>query len=146
VALSLISDGCDIITHTTDSDSVGNAAEETGAYYLSFGSDTARFFPHVFLTGMVWNWEPIMIDIVEVVHNGTWASHPEHEWWYGLSKGAVRLAPFSDLVRSDVRELVEAKQRAITQGEVTIFSDISDEDLQTIYHLEPNVVRKLLVF
>ncbi len=34
-------------THTTDSDSAGNAAEETGAYYLSFSSDTTRFFPHI---------------------------------------------------------------------------------------------------
>jgi basic membrane protein A len=144
-ALSLINDGCDIITHTTDSDSVGNAAEETGAYYLSFGSDTTRFFLHVFLTGMVWNWEPIMIDIVEVVHNGTWASHPRHEWWYGLAKGAVKLATFSDLVPSDVRKLVETKQRAIVQGEVTIFPDISDEDLQTMYYLEPNVVGELPV-
>jgi len=144
-ALSLINNGCDIITHTTDSDSVGNAAEETGAYYLSFGSDTARFFPHVFLTGMVWNWEPIMIDIVEAVHNGTWASHPKHEWWYGLAKGAVKLAPFSDLVPSEVRKLVEARQRAIAQGEVTIFPDISDEDLQTMYYLEPNVVGELPV-
>ncbi len=144
-ALSLINDGCDIITHTTDSDSVGNAAEETGAYYLSFGSDTARFFPHVFLTGMVWNWEPIMIDIVEVVHNGSWVSHPKHEWWYGLAKGAVKLAPFSDLVPSEVRELTEAKQRAIIQEEVTIFPDIRDEDLQTMYYLEPNVVGELPV-
>lgn len=143
VALSLINDGCDIITHTTDSDSVGNAAEETGAYYLSFGSDTARFFPHVFLTGMVWNWVPIMIDIVEVVHNGTWESQPKHEWWYGLAKDAVGLAPFSDLVPRDVRELVEAKQRAIIRGEVTIFPGKSDEDLQTMYYLETNVVGEL---
>jgi basic membrane protein A len=124
---------------------VGNAAEEKGAYYLSFGSDTARFFPHVFLTGMVWNWEPIMIDIVEVVHNGTWASNPKHEWWYGLAKGAVRLTPFSDLVPGEVRKLVEARQRAIAQGEVAIFPDISDEDLQTMYYLEPNVVGELPV-
>jgi basic membrane protein A len=143
VALSLINDGCDIITHTTDSDSIGDAAEETGAYYLSFGSDTTRFFPHVFLTGMVWNWEPVMTDIVEAVHNGTWVSHPKHEWWYGLAEGAVKLAPFSDLVPSNVRELVEAKQKAIIQGEMVIFPGISDEDLQTMYYLEPNVVGEL---
>ncbi|MCX6674366.1 MAG: BMP family ABC transporter substrate-binding protein, partial [Methanothrix sp.] len=143
VALSLINDGCDIITHTTDSDSVGDAAEETGAYYLSFGSDTTRFFPHVFLTGMVWNWEPVMTDIVESVHNGTWASHPKHEWWYGLAEGAVKLAPFSDLVPGDVRELVEAKQKAIIQGEMVIFPGMSNLDLLTMYYLEPNVVGEL---
>ena len=51
----------------------------------------------------------------------------------------------SYIVPSNVRELVEAKQRAIAQGEVTIFPDLSDEDLQTMYYLETNVVGELPV-
>jgi basic membrane lipoprotein Med (substrate-binding protein (PBP1-ABC) superfamily) len=142
-SLSLINEGCDIITHTTDSDAVGEAAEETGTYYLSYGSNTARFFPHVFLTGFIYNWEPVMTDIVESVHNGTWASHPKHEWWYGLAEDGAELAPFSYLVPSDVRVLVEAKQKAIMQKELAIFPGMSDEDRQKAYYLEPNVVGDL---
>ncbi|MDD2755734.1 MAG: hypothetical protein PHS80_09435 [Methanothrix sp.] len=37
----------------------------------------------------------------------------------------VRLAPFSDLVPGEVRMLVEARQRAIAQGEVAIFPDVT---------------------
>jgi basic membrane protein A len=143
LALGLINEGCDIITHGSDSDATGEAAEETGTYFLSCGSNTARFFPHVFLTGAVWNWEPIMTDIVEAVHNGTWAAHPGQDWWYGLAEGAVELAPFSDLVPVDLRWLVEEKQKAIRRGELEIFPGMSNQDLLKMHYLEPNVVGEL---
>jgi basic membrane protein A len=143
LALSLIASGCDVITHGTDSDATGEAAEEMGTYFLSCGSNMARFFPHVFLTGAVWNWEPLMTDIAESVHNGTWASHPGQDWRYGLAEGAVELAPFSDLVPRDVRMLVEEKQKAIAKGELEIFPGMSDEELKTMHYLEPNVVGEL---
>lgn len=142
-ALSLIKRGCDVITHHSDSDATGEAAERMGTYFISFGSNTARFTPDVFLTGVVWNWEPIMTDVVEAVHNGTWAAHPGQDWWYGLKEGAVKLAPFSDLVPADLRRLVEEQQKAIVQGELVIFPGQSDEDLRAIYYFEPNVVGDL---
>ena len=121
VALSLINDKCDVITYWSDSDATGEAAEETGTYFISFGSDTSRFTPQVFLTGVVWNWAPVMIDVVKSVHDGTWASRPKQDWWYGLAEGGVSLAPFSDLVPSNLRAIVETKQKAIAQGELVIF-------------------------
>lgn len=143
LALRLIKEGCDIITHGSDSDATGEAAEETGTCFISCGSNTARFFPHVFLTGAIWNWEPIMTDIVEEVHNGTWASHPGQDWWYGMAEGAVELAPFSDLVPTDTRKLVEGKQKAVSSGELEIFPGMSDQDLLKMHYLEPNVVGEL---
>ncbi len=143
LALSLIKDGCDVITHGSDSDATGEAAEETGTYFISCGSNTARFFPHVFLTGALWNWEPIMTDIAEDVHNGTWVAHPGLDWWYGIAEGAVELAPFSDLVPADTKRLVEEKQRALASGELEIFPGMSDGDLLKMHYLEPNVVGEL---
>jgi len=142
-ALSLIKRGCDVITHTTDSDATGEAAERTGTYFISFGSNTARFTSDVFLTGAVWNWEPIMTDVAEAVHNGTWVSHPGQNWYYGLAQGAVKLAPFSDLVPVDLRKLVEEKQKAIVKGEFVIFPGYGYEDLNEVYYFEPNVVGEL---
>jgi len=143
LALSLIKDGCDVITHGSDSDATGEAAEETGTYFISFGSNTARFFPHVFLTGAVWNWEPIMTDIAESVHNGTWSSRPRRDWWYGMAEDAVELAPFSDLVPADCERLVEEKKRAMTNGELHVFTNISDEEMLKMNYLESNVVGEL---
>jgi basic membrane protein A and related proteins len=143
VALSLINKGCDLITHWSDSDATGQTADEMGVYFISFGSDVGRFSPRVYLTGAVWNWEPIMTDIVESVHNGTWSSHPGQEWWYGLAEGGVRLSPFGNMVPNNVRSLVDKKQKEIVQKEFAIFPGMGDEELKTMYYLEPNVVGEL---
>lgn len=143
VALTLINNGSDVITHWSDSDSTGQTADEMGTYFVSFGSDVGRFSPRVFLTGAIWNWEPIMTDIVESVHNGTWGSHPTQDWWYGLAEGGVKLAPFGDMVPGNVRSLVDEKQKEIMQRKLIIFPDTSDEELKTMYYLEPNVAGKL---
>ncbi|MCX6677201.1 MAG: BMP family ABC transporter substrate-binding protein [Methanothrix sp.] len=143
VALSLISKGCDIITHWSDSDATGQTADEMGIYFISFGSDVGRFSPRVYLTGAVWNWEPIMTDIVESVHNGTWDSRPGQEWWYGLAEGGAELAPFGNQVPGHVRSFVVEKQTEIALKKLAIFPNIRDEELKTMYYLEGNVVGEL---
>jgi basic membrane protein A len=143
VALSLIAKGCDIITHWSDSDATGQTADEMGTYFISFGSDVGRFSPRVYLTGAVWNWLPIMTNIAESVHNGTWDSHPGQEWWYGLAEDGVELAPFGDKVPEDVRSSVIEKQKDIVQKRLTIFPGLSDEKIKEMYYLESNVVGKL---
>ena len=143
VALSLINKGCDIITHWSDSDATGQTADEIGTYFISFGSDVGRFSPRVYLTGAVWNWQPIMTDIVESVRNGTWDSRPGQDWWYGLAEGGVELAPFGNKVPGNVRSLVDEKQKDIVQKKLAIFPGMSDEELKTMYYLESNVVGEL---
>ncbi len=143
VTLSLIDKGCDVITHHSDSYAPAEAAEEKGVYFISYHSDMRRFAPHVFLTGVVWNWTPIMTDIVKAVHEGTWNEYPGQDWWYGLAEGGVELAPFSDLVPDDVREKVEEKKQALIEGEFEVFPGMTDEELREIYYFEPNVVGEL---
>ncbi len=143
VTLSLIDNGCDIITNHSDSYAPAVAADEKGVYYISLNSDLKRFAPHVYLIGAVWNWAPIMIDIVRAVHEGTWHEYSGQDWWYGLSKKGVKLAPFSDLVPEDVRKMIEEKKQAIIKGEFKVFPGMTDKELREIYHFEPNVVGKL---
>ena len=143
VALELINEGCDIITHWSDSDATGQTADEMGIYFISFGSDVGRFSPRVFLTGAVWDWQPIMTDIVESVHNTTWYTHPSQEWWYGLAEGGVKLAPFGEMVPDSVRSYVSERQKEIVAGKLAIFPGMSDEELKKMYYLEPNVAGSL---
>jgi basic membrane protein A len=145
VALALIDNGCDVITHHTDSYAPAVVADERGVYYISLNSNLRMFAPHVFLTGAVWNWAPVMTDVVKAVHEGTWDEYPGQDWWYGLAEGGVKLAPFSDLVPDDVRELVEEKKQAIIEGEFEVFPGMTDEELREIYYFEPNVVGELPV-
>ena len=97
----------------------------------------------VFLTGTVWNWAPVMTDIVKSVHDGTWAQHPGQDWWYGLARGGVELAPFSDLVPHDVQELVDEKEQAIIDGSFQVFPGMTDEEMREMYYFESNVVGDL---
>jgi basic membrane protein A len=143
VTFFLIDKGCDTITHHSDSYAPGEAAEERNVYYISFGSDMKRFAPHVFLTGTVWNWAPIMIDIVKAVHSGTWEDRPGQDWWYGLDQRGIMLAPFSDLVPEDVTRIVETKKQAIIDGKFEIFPGMSDKALRQIHYFEPNIVGRL---
>jgi len=143
IALAFINKGCDIITHWSDSDATGQTADEMDIYFISFGSDVGRYSPRIFLTGAVWNWEPVMADIVESVHNGTWEDHQTQEWWYGLKEGAVDLAPFGDMVSDGVRSYVSERQKEIEAGKLDIFPGMSDEELKKMYYLEPNVVGSL---
>jgi basic membrane protein A len=143
VALSLIDKGCDVITHHSNSYAPGEAAEERGVYYISFNSDMRRFAPHVFLTGVVWNWGPIMTDIVKAVREGTWEEHLGQDWWHGLAKDGVKLPPFSDLVPENLRKMVEEKKQAITKGKFEVFPGMTDKELWEIYYFEPNVVGEL---
>jgi basic membrane protein A len=143
VALSLIHKGCDVITHASASDATGQTAEEMGTYFISAGTESGRFSPRVYLTGVTWDIEPIMTDIVESVHNGTWNSRPRQEWGYGLAEGGVKLAPFGNMVPGNVRSLVEEKQKEIVQKKLVIFPGMSDEELNKMHYLEGNVVGEL---
>jgi basic membrane protein A len=142
-ALSLISQDCDILTHWSDSDATGQTADEMGISFISFGSDTGRFSPRVYLTGAVWRWQPIMTDVVQSVHNGTWNSQPGQEWWYGLGEGGVALAPLGDMVPNDLRLIVAKRQMEIIEKKLVIFSGLNDTQLKEMYYLEPNVVGRL---
>jgi branched-chain amino acid transport system substrate-binding protein len=141
---SLIDNGCDVVTNDSDSAAVGEAAQERKTYYIaSHGTEMQRLAPDVYLTGLVWNWAPIFIDIIEAIHNGTWDKQPEKNWWYGLEKDGVFLSPLSDLVLNEVKEMLEGTRQALIQGNLLVFPGMTDEELWQMYYLEPNIIGEL---
>jgi len=58
-----------------------------------------------------------------------------------VAEGGVKLAPFSDLVLRDVKNIVE--EQAIIEGKFEVFSGVTDEELREIYYFGPNVVGEL---
>jgi branched-chain amino acid transport system substrate-binding protein len=140
VALTLIDQGCDVITQHSDSYEPAVAANSRAVYYISAGSDLRRFAPHTFLTGMDWNWGPIMTDVVRAVREGTWKRQPGQDWWYGMDRGGATLIPCSDLVPERLRIAVEDKQRDMAAGRFHVFPGLSDDDLRGMTTLEPNVI------
>ncbi len=118
-AESLLDVGADVIAQHQDTPAPQQAAEKRGHYSLGYNSDMSSFAPKAHLTAPVWNWEVVYKKVAEEVHNGTWASG---QYWGGLADGVVDLAPYSDLVPQDVRDLVEAKRAEIVAGTWDVFT------------------------
>ena len=118
-AESLLDIGADVIAQHQDTPAPQQAAEKRGHYSVGYNSDMSSFAPKAHLTAPVWHWEVVYEKVVEQVHTGTWSSS---QYWGGLADGVVGLAPYSDLVPQDVRDLVEAKKAEIVSGAWDVFT------------------------
>ncbi|HWP96483.1 MAG TPA: BMP family ABC transporter substrate-binding protein [Syntrophomonadaceae bacterium] len=125
-ALSLIEDGCDLIAQHQDSYAAQQAAEEKGVLAIGCDSDMHSFAPNANLTSPIFNWGPYYVSLVEQVKNGTWKSS---DYWGGLEDGIISLAPISDKVPADVKQMVTEKENAIKAKKYDVFKGpILDQD------------------
>ncbi len=118
-AVSLLDAGADVIATGADSAAPMQAAQERGALAIGYDSDGRQFAPKAFLTAPIWDWTVIYRDVLQQVKDGTWKSGDS---WKGLESGVVLLAPLSDLVPQEVKELVAQRQDEIVKGERKVFS------------------------
>jgi basic membrane protein A len=118
-AESLLDIGADVVTQHQDTPAPQQAAEKRGHYSIGYNSDMSSFAPAAHLTAPVWNWDVIYKRVVQEVHDGTWSSY---QYWGGLDDGVVGLAPYSDLVPQEVRDLVEAKKAEMVSGAWDVFT------------------------
>lgn len=117
-AKSLLEQGCDVIAQHQDTYTPQQAAEEAGAYAIGYHSDMHKFAPNANLTSPVWNWGEYYVATVKSVMDGTWKNDA---YWGGVNDGVVALAPISDKVPADVKQLVADKEKAIKDGKLYIF-------------------------
>ncbi len=118
-AESLLDVGADVIAQHQDTPAPQQAAEKRGRYSIGYNSDMSSFAPKAHLTAPVWDWSVIYNKVVNEVHDGTWTSY---DYWGGLDDGVVGLAPYSDLVPQDVRDVVEARKAEIVSGSWDVFT------------------------
>lgn len=110
-AETLISDGADVLTGHVDSPiNYVQVAERRGVYSVGYHADASQFAPKGWLVGAIWNWGPMMVDIVTSARNGTWKS--EHLRG-DLLTGAAKLSAFGDAVSEENKKVVLARQDAI---------------------------------
>ena len=110
---SLLDVGADVLAMHQDAPATLQAAEARGAYVIGYNSDNRRFAPNAFLTAPVWNWGPLYTYLAQAVHDGTWTS--EQIWW-GMDRGLVKLADYSDRIPADVQALVNDRAEQIKNG------------------------------
>ncbi len=117
-ANSLMDNGADVVTITTDSAAATQAAAKRGLYAIGNDSDMTLYGPEAHLTANIFNWGIYYEHIYNQVKNGTWK--PTNDWW-GIETGAIDLAPFGKMVSKDIQNKVMAKKAEIASGEFVVF-------------------------
>jgi simple sugar transport system substrate-binding protein len=118
-ALTLISQGADVLMQNTDSPAVVQAAEEKGVYAFGWDSDMTKFGPKAQLAASVLNWSVIYKQEIEKVAAGTWKPS---QIWYGVKQGAVNIDNFGTSTPADVKKLAEERRDAIKAGKLHPFT------------------------
>lgn len=117
-AKSLIEAGCDVIAQHQDTYAPQQAAEEAGVYSIGYHSDMHRFAPEANLTSAIWNWGPYYVNTVKAIISGEWKSE---SYWGGIDEGVVLLAPLSNKVPDEVKDILADKELDISNGNLYIF-------------------------
>lgn len=117
-ATALLQVGADVIAQHQDTTEPQKAAADADAVSISYNSPMLEVVGDSVLTGPVWDWGIKYVDIVNEIMNGTY--NPE-SYWGGLNDGIVDLAPYSDRVPDNVRQMVEEQKETIMSGEWDVF-------------------------
>ena len=112
-AMTLISQGADVVTHHTDSTATVQAAEERGVYAFGYHSDMSKYGPKAQLTATTHHWGEFYTRTVNDVLAGTWK--PESVWG-GIKDGMIKLAPMNPAVPEDVQAMVRDLEGRIRDG------------------------------
>ncbi|MEX6503777.1 BMP family ABC transporter substrate-binding protein [Pseudomonas zhanjiangensis] len=128
-ALTLISQGADMLTHHTDSTAVVQAAEEKGVNAFSYHSDMSKYGPNAQLSGTTHQWGDFYTRTTQAVLDGSWK--PESTWG-GVQQGMIETVPLNASVPDEVRALVDKLQADMRAGSFHPFTGpVVDQDGKT---------------
>lgn len=106
--------GIDVVAEQVDSPiTIAEVAEKRGIFIIGKDVNVMDRAPKAWLTGVSWNWGPMMIDLVKQVQAGTWK--PSHVRG-NLASGHAVLDPFGKAVPEAVAKKVLAEKAAIIGG------------------------------
>ena len=122
-AMTLISQGADMITHHTDSTAVVQAAEEKhkekGTWSFSYHSDMAKYGPTAQLTGTTHIWGEFYTKLVNEILAGKWTGT---NTWGGFKDGMIKLAPLNKAIPADLQKTVGKLTAEISSGKLHPFA------------------------
>lgn len=112
--------GIDVIAEQVDSPiTIAQTAEKRGVYIIGKDVNVMDRAPKAWLTGVSWNWGPMMKTLVDEIHAGTWKpSHVRSD----LAGGAAVLDPFGESVSEETATKVTALKADILSGKTDIWS------------------------
>lgn len=154
---TLISEGITAMAYYGSTSAALQECETKGAYCTGFHIDMHDYAPNACLSSFVWNWVPILSEIVDryVSNNNS------HDMILGgLEDGCAQMAPMnSDIIDAAVISDVEALQLQVSAGEVDVFAGpifdnqgnevipegdtLHEEDMFSVMYLVDNVIGTL---
>jgi len=118
-AMTLISQGADVLTHHTDSTAVLQVAEEKGVYGFAYHSDMSKYAPKAQLSATIHEWGNFYTQVAKSVLAGNWK---KTSIWGGYKEGMIRTAPLNAIVPKEVKEEVAKLEDSLKKGTFHPFS------------------------
>lgn len=111
-AVSMFDSGADLIWHSGDGIGLGvvDAGKEKNKLVLGNVADQYVLAPNNVLSGIVYNWNPVLKQIVDDILNNNFDNREDKHYWLTVANGGVTLASFHDLdskVPAEVKEKLE---------------------------------------
>ncbi len=112
--------GIDVIAEQVDSPiTIAETALKRNVYVIGKDVDISDRAGDAWLTGVSWDWGPMMVDLVKEIDAGTWKpSHVRGD----LATGNVVLDPFGKAVPEDVQALATAAKESLIAGDNAVFA------------------------
>src|SRR5579863_1908281 len=111
--------GIDVIAEQVDSPiTIAQAAEKRGIFMIGKDVDIHDRAPKAIITGVSWDWGPMMVDEIKAIKAGTWKPSNLRG---DLASGNVVLDPFGTAVPEDVSKEVLQLKAAIIAGKKSIW-------------------------
>src|SRR5579859_6766595 len=117
-AESVLDLNADVLTGTTDSPSLAQAAAARNKFAVGVDYDQSSYAPSAILQSDRFVWGPHYINSVKAVMAGTWKPV---QYYYHIKDGMVEATPPSSLVPADVAQLALAAQAQIKAGTLNIW-------------------------
>ena len=111
-AITLISQGADMVTHHTDSTAVVQAAEDEGVYAFGYHSDMSKYGPRAHLTATTHLWGDYYVQTIKQVQEGTWAPVSV---WGGYPRGMIKLAPLNDVIPEALQNRISTMESQLRE-------------------------------
>ena len=116
---TLIGQGCDILTHHTDSTAVPATAESRGVKVISYHSPMTKTAPKQLIGAVTHHWDEYYAKRIDELMSGKWKVEPV---WGGAEMHMVRLSAITPEAPKAVVDDINAVYAKMEKGEFNVFT------------------------
>lgn len=124
-AMSMFDSGADLIWHSGDGIGLGvvDAGKEKNKLVLGNVADQNVLAPNNVLSGIVYNWTPVLKQMVDDILNNNFENRADKHYWLTVANGGVTVASFHGLdsmVSADVKKKLEQVKKDFVDNKIAM--------------------------